>query len=94
MTRELNKAADAYHLLAQAYPRDSTSYNQLGLIYAETGEDEKAIPELQQAIRLAHSVGVFYGNLMGAYRRLDRFDEGKAVAEQFFGQSGILPAFT
>ncbi|HXP89114.1 MAG TPA: tetratricopeptide repeat protein [Bryobacteraceae bacterium] len=86
ITRELNKAIDAYLVLVRIDPRNPRPHNRLGLIYSARGESEKALGESQEALRLEPRVLVYVGNLMRRYLALDRFDEAKAVAQKAFAQ--------
>ena len=76
VTGELNKAADANHLLLSTYPRYFPAHNQLAGIYNATGEYEK---ELQEYLASDPGSALLEANLAVAYSRLDRFDEAKAV---------------
>jgi tetratricopeptide (TPR) repeat protein len=92
VTRELNKAIDAYQVLARIDPRNPRPHNRLALIYAARGEYEKSLGEAMEALRLAPREVVYFGNLIGAYIDLDRFDEATAVADRAFAQR--LDSFT
>lgn len=50
------------------------------------GEYERALAEIQEAIRLEPRIVVYSDNLMDLYIALDRFDEAKAVAKHAFAQ--------
>ena len=73
-TGELSRAIDTNLQLSRTYPRDRLAHNQLGGIYSNLGEWEKALAEYQ-------AVGDpnLYSALILAYARLDRFDEAKSV---------------
>lgn len=82
VTREMNKAIDAYQMDARTYPRFAPPHNGLVSLYITRGEYEEALEEAQEALRLEPRNLVFLGNLMNAYSTLDRFEEAKAVAEK------------
>jgi eukaryotic-like serine/threonine-protein kinase len=84
---ELNKAAEALQLWTRTYPREAEPRNMVGLLYASTGDWERALPEYQESTRLggAHYSGS-YTNQVAAYCYLGRSDEAKAVAEKTFSQ--------
>jgi tetratricopeptide (TPR) repeat protein len=94
VTGELGKQADAWQLFARTYPREWTPHNRLGLIYANTGDHERAVQEYQEAIRLEprFTPAVLYSNLVTAYANLERFDEAKTVAERAFAQKLEAPS--
>jgi len=85
-TGEGNKAVDAFQWYARTYPRESAPHNMMGNLYYVAGDREKALAEYQEAARLDPRLAVYYGNQVGAYSDLDRFDEAKAVAEKAFAQ--------
>ena len=86
VTGELNKAADAYQLLTHTYPREPTFRINLGVVYGNIGESEKALQEYQEAERLDPRQAYCYSNQVSEYLDLDRFDEAKAVAERAVAQ--------
>src|ERR1019366_4813413 len=51
-TGELEKAAQAYELWQQTYPRDAGIHTSLGYIAGKLGNREKALEESQEAMRL------------------------------------------
>ena len=81
VTGELEQASQVYELWAKSYPLDSVPHGNLGDIYAELGQYEKAVAEVQEALRLEPSI-VEYTNLAGAYLALGRVDDaGKAIEQ-------------
>ena len=82
VTGDLEKAADAYQLLARTYPRDSRSHLRLGLQYANIGAFEKAPLELTEADSLAPHEAPIIANLVAAYQRLNQFAQAKAAAKE------------
>jgi tetratricopeptide (TPR) repeat protein len=93
VTRELNKAIDAYQVDARTYPRFASPHNGLYVVYEERGEWERALEEEQEALRLGPRVVQFIVNVMNAYLNLDRFDEAKAMAQRAFSQKMDGPSF-
>jgi DNA-binding winged helix-turn-helix (wHTH) protein/tetratricopeptide (TPR) repeat protein len=81
-TGELEKAAQAYELWQQTYPRDDLPYRRLGNISARLGDWEKALEEHRAALRLEPSSVFNYRNLGRAYMALNRLDEAEAVFKQ------------
>jgi eukaryotic-like serine/threonine-protein kinase len=76
VTGELEKAAQAYELLAQAYPREEGAHNWAGLMYEYLGQYERAAAEERQAIPSS------YSNLMEDYLALNRLDEAREMYRQ------------
>jgi eukaryotic-like serine/threonine-protein kinase len=82
VTGNLEAARTTYELWAQTYPRNDAPQINLHLIYLELGEYEKALPAIQEAVRLNPGDGNGYANLVWAYQLLDRLDEAKGTARQ------------
>jgi tetratricopeptide (TPR) repeat protein len=78
-TGNLDAARKVYELSAQTYPHD-TPFTNLGLIYSELGDHDKAITAYRQAISINSGTGSRYANLIGGYLHLNRLDEAKATA--------------
>jgi DNA-binding winged helix-turn-helix (wHTH) protein/Flp pilus assembly protein TadD len=85
VTGELNKAIDTYQMALRFDPRNARPHNRLSQIYMARGEYERALAEIQEAIRLGRTV-VYSDNLVRVYIALDRFDEAKAVAKRTIAQ--------
>ncbi len=74
VTGELEKAIEEYELWSKSYPRVSTPHLNLGVIYQQMGQNEKAVVETQKSLRLAPTA-TGYGNLAFEYIALDRLDD-------------------
>ena len=81
VTGDLVKARQAYELWAQTYPRDAGPRNQLGIVYLQLGQTEKALAEARETNRLAHNT-MSYSNLIISYLYLNRLKEARATAEE------------
>ncbi|HEY6341315.1 MAG TPA: protein kinase [Bryobacteraceae bacterium] len=90
VTGELDKAIDIFQQEARSYPHWWGPPNALGIIYPQMGDQEKGLQEDQEALRLVPGI-LSYGNVIVAFRRLGRFDEAKAVAEQAFARKLDAP---
>src|SRR4029077_3327674 len=84
VTAELEQASQVYELWAKTYPQDLVPRTNLGDIYAQLGQYEKAVTETQYGLRLEPS-NVGYGNLAGDYLALNRLDDVKKTIEQALG---------
>ena len=78
----MQKALDAAKLWVEEYPRDKLAHIDLGLTYTRLGEDDSAITEYQEAIRLDPEAGDQYPSLMYSYVHLNRLGEAKAAYQQ------------
>jgi serine/threonine protein kinase/Tfp pilus assembly protein PilF len=81
-TGELEKAAQAYELWQQTYPRNVVPYGNLGGVSAALGDWKRAVEETREAMRLAPNASVAYLNLGQGYAALNRLDEAEAVYKQ------------
>jgi serine/threonine protein kinase/DNA-binding winged helix-turn-helix (wHTH) protein/tetratricopeptide (TPR) repeat protein len=81
-TGEMEKAAQTYELWQQTYPRDTQPYRSLGIIFAFTGNWEKALEEWRPVLRQEPNEPYIYHNLGHAYLALNRLDEAEAVYKQ------------
>ena len=82
---ESDKAVETYQLWQKTYPSDITPYLNLGTIYSDLGQHEKAVREELEALRIDGSYSPTYFNLASAYMNLSQFDKADDVPER--GQS-------
>ena len=75
VTGELDKAAQTYQEMIESYPQRGSTYNSLGLVFAEQGQYEKAVDITKQGLRLAPDQRISYLNLANYALALQRFDE-------------------
>jgi eukaryotic-like serine/threonine-protein kinase len=80
-TGELEQASHVYELWAKSYPEDKVPPSNLGWIYAQLGQYEKALTETQEGMRLQPDL-IGYGNLADMYLSLNRLDDAKKTIEQ------------
>ncbi len=81
-TGELEKAAQVYELWQQTYPRDATPYVNLGFVYGNLGNFEKALDEARGTILLEPNDWANYNNLGISYANLNRLDEAEAAYKE------------
>jgi tetratricopeptide (TPR) repeat protein len=79
VTGELEKAGEVYDLWAQVFPRDNAPRSNLGMIYGYLGQYDKAVEEIQDAVRLNPDSAVGYTNLVSDYAALDRLNDAKEI---------------
>jgi eukaryotic-like serine/threonine-protein kinase len=89
-TGEVEKSIDVYEQWKNTYPRDSVPRDNLALRYSQIGQQDKALANASDAMRLDPKDSYAYQNLADAYERLNRYDEAKAVADQAISQ-GLTP---
>ncbi len=78
----LEKAAQAYELWGQTYPRIGTPFVQLGGIRGTMAQYDKAVTDTLVALRRDPHSYIAYMNLMGIYTNLNRFDDAKATYQK------------
>ena len=82
VTRDLEKARQAYDLWAQTYPRNYVPENNLGVIYDSLGQFSKAVEAYTKALKIEPSSGLTYANLVGSNLFLNRVQDAAAVAAE------------
>jgi serine/threonine protein kinase/tetratricopeptide (TPR) repeat protein len=82
VTGELDKAAQTYQEAIESYPRDFRAYNNLGIVYADQGQYEKAAEVTRQGVPLAADAVANYSNLANYTLALQRFDETRQVIHE------------
>jgi len=92
VTGELEQASQVYELWAKTYPQDVVPPGNLGVIYTNLGQYEKALAATEESQRLAPDA-IGYSNLAGTYLALNRVDDAqKAIedAQQHHLESDLL----
>ncbi len=77
---ELDKAAQTYEEEIESYPRESGAHANLGFVYGEQGQYEKAAETTRQALQLAPDKG--RENLANYTVALQRFDETRQIINE------------
>jgi serine/threonine protein kinase/Tfp pilus assembly protein PilF len=75
VTGELDKAVQTYQETIESYPRNFAAYGNLGLVYGNQAQYEKAAEVTRQSTRLAPDRVATYDNLANYNLALQRFDE-------------------
>ena len=83
VTGELDKAAQAYELWQQNYPKDVAPVGNLGTVASKLGDMEKLLSQVRKALDMEPNYGVIYADLAAAEMNLNRLEE----AEQAFRQA-------
>jgi serine/threonine protein kinase/tetratricopeptide (TPR) repeat protein len=89
VTRNSEASRSTYELWARTYPRDDVPPTNLGVLYGNLGEPNKALAAALDAMKISPD-GVSYANLCHAYVLLNRLDEAKVVAQD--AQAGNVDA--
>lgn len=81
VTGEVEKATEAYELWAKSYPQDMVPHGNLGVLYSELGQYDKAIAESEIALRLEPTI-VSYTNLVGLYIAENRLQDARKTLDE------------
>ncbi|MGB6495617.1 MAG: serine/threonine-protein kinase [Candidatus Acidiferrum sp.] len=82
VTGELDKAVQTYQEEVDSYPRELRGYANLGIVYAELGQYEKATEITKQSLRLAPDWVANYINLANFALASQRFDETRQIIHE------------
>ena len=82
VTGELDKAAQTLQEEMESYPREWRAYGDLGAVFVEQGQYEKAVEITRQAMLLAPDNLVMYGNLADYNLALQRLDDTREIIHQ------------
>jgi serine/threonine protein kinase/tetratricopeptide (TPR) repeat protein len=83
VTGELDKAGQTYQEWIESYPRDFGAHLDLGTVYFQQGQYEKAAEAYRESLRLAPDNGdAQYQNLASSLLALQQFDEARRTIEQ------------
>ena len=81
VTSEVEKATEAYELWARSYPRDMVPHTNLGLLYSNLGQWDKAIAETAAAQQLEPTI-VNYANLTNNYVAVNRLADARETIKE------------
>ena len=76
---DLEKARQAYEVLVQTYSEGRIG---LGAVYFELGQYDKSLAEFREGLRVSPQDGLIYGSIALNYLAQNRFNEGRAIAEE------------
>ena len=82
VTGDLEKSRQVYETWAQMYPREQIPPLNLGVLYQNLGQYEKALAQFKQALKLNPNDVLSYGNTVSALVNLNRLKEAKATSEE------------
>ncbi len=90
---QLDKGITAYELYRQTYPRDSTAYNNLAVIYNQLGQYDNALENAKRALELDPDMLNAYGQIAVAYCGLDRIEEARSTVNAALQRKGNTATF-
>ena len=83
---QTDQAVSIYEQWKQTYPHDSVPRDNLSLLEQSIGQQDKALANAIEAMKVDSKDAYAYQNTSESYLALGRFDEAKAVAEQSIAQ--------
>ena len=82
ITGNRERVQQVFEVWAQTYPRDWVPRHELGSVYCELGQYDKALPEFREALQLYPESGLIYDSLVLTYTGLNRLEEARAAADK------------
>jgi tetratricopeptide (TPR) repeat protein len=82
VTGDRAKSGQVYELWLQTYPREEVARNNLGIVYQNLGQHDKALAQFREVADAAPTDALTYSNLVASYLQLNRLDEAAATARQ------------
>lgn len=79
VTGDVGKSIENYKLWMQTYPRDWTPRNNIVGDYLSVGQNDKALEQALEALRLQPDDVLPYQNAMGSYAVVGKFEEAKEI---------------
>ncbi len=93
VTGDREEAIRILQAWAQNYPQDYTPHVNLANNYALLGRNQDALKEAGEGVRLNATSTIAINNYVGAFVRLNRFDEARQSLEKYLGQTPDRPAY-
>jgi len=88
---DLRKAIETYELWRSTYPHDYIPYNNLAVLYYQTGQWERAEQQAREATRISPDEPLAAHNMAIAFVAKNRPDEAKAILDQYNARKGKSP---
>ena len=82
VTGSVEQGRQTFELWAQVYPRDTNPIFNLGELYSNIGQYDKALEETRESLRLDPESGLNYYTLAYRYLMLNRLTEAQATIEE------------
>ncbi len=91
VTGDLRKAQQSFEVWAQTYPRDWLPRSALASVYNILGQNDRAVAEARDGLRLYPESLPAYEFLVAAYLSLNRFEDARATANEAHAKNFDLP---
>jgi tetratricopeptide (TPR) repeat protein len=83
VTRNRDQAISAYRTLLDTYPDDLIGLNNVGVLYGQLRDFERAKEYYSRALAVDSTNRLYYSNLAYAQEQLGQFDSARTVIEKF-----------
>ena len=90
-TGDLERARRIYEIWKRTYPRDFIPFTNLGDIYTQLGQYDRALAEDLESVRLDPANGSTHADVVSDYVCLNRLGDARAAAEQALSQKLDTP---
>jgi serine/threonine protein kinase/tetratricopeptide (TPR) repeat protein len=90
---QIDKGITAYELYRQTYPRDSTPYNNLAVIYNQLGQFDNALENGKRALEIDPDMLNAYGQVAWSYAGLNRLEEARATINAGLQRKGNTSSY-
>ena len=82
VTGDLEQTRRVLELWQQTYPRDPRPVRELGFMYSNLGDHEKALQQARESLLMGPHTEIYYFALAVDYTNLNRLDEAEAVYKE------------
>jgi eukaryotic-like serine/threonine-protein kinase len=90
-TGDLERARRIYEIWKRTYPRDFIPLTNLGDIYTQLGQYDRALAEDLESVRLDPTKGTTHADVVSDYLYLNRLGDARAAAEQALSKGFDTP---
>ncbi|MGB3862305.1 MAG: protein kinase, partial [Candidatus Aminicenantaceae bacterium] len=91
--RTNNKTMEAYLKLLELYPEDAIGNTNLGIVYADMEEWDKAIKLYEVNMQNSPESQFAFGNAAEVYAAMGLYDKARKVLEEYVNKNPDLPQF-
>jgi tetratricopeptide (TPR) repeat protein/tRNA A-37 threonylcarbamoyl transferase component Bud32 len=86
VTGDRDQTISAYRTVLDLFPDDTYALNNLGVIYSELRDDERAADLYARALAVDGTMRLHYSNLASALDNQEKFDSAATVIQRFEGR--------
>ncbi len=83
VTEDREQTVQAYRNVLDLHPADGRALNNLGVLYSDAGERERAVEMYRKATKASDASSTAFGNLIQVLVNLDQIDEAWEAVERY-----------